>query len=141
MIGENIFFFVLFGIIGITAEVFFTSITSLIKKEKNRAMMGHSSFWMFFVYGSVYFIILFGRTYLLGLNLFERGFVYLILIYAVEFISGSILNKFNATPWNYSKDMKYDYRGIICLEFAPLWYVGGMLFELLYLFLKSHLIF
>ena len=138
---ENIFFFVLFGIIGVSAEVFFTSILELVKKKKNRSMTGHSSLWMFFVYGTVYFIILFGRTYLMHYNLFLRGFVYLALIYTLEFISGSILQKLKASPWDYGHDMKHDYHGIICLEFAPLWYIGGILFELLYLFLKSHLIF
>jgi uncharacterized membrane protein len=141
MILENIFFFVLFGIIGVSTEVFFTSLLELVKKRKNRSMTGHSSLWMFFVYGSVYLIILFGRTYLLGINLFLRGFVYLALIYAIEFISGSLLKKLNAVPWDYGNDMKHDYKGIICLEFAPLWYTGGLLFELLYLFLKSHLVF
>ena len=72
MILENIFFFVLFGIVGVAMEVFFTAIISIIKKEKNRAMKGHSSLWMFFIYGSVYFVILFGRTYFSQYNFFSR---------------------------------------------------------------------
>ena len=141
MIEENIFFFVLFGVVGVAAEIFFTSIHSLIKKEKNRAMIGHSSLWMFFIYGAVYFIILFGTTYLSQYSIFLRGLVYMILIYALELSSGLILKKFNALCWDYCKDTKYHFKGIISLEFAPLWYIGGILFELVYSYLKIHLIF
>ena len=35
MIFENIFFFVLFGIIGVSAEVFFTSILEFKKEKKS----------------------------------------------------------------------------------------------------------
>jgi len=140
---ENLFFFVTFGIIGVAMEVFFTAITSVIRKEKNRAMKGYSSLWMFFIYGSVYFVILFGRTYFSQYNFFLRGLIYLPLIYAIEFTSGFILKKFKAIPWNYREDKntKHNFKGIICLEFIPVWYTGGLLLELLYLFLKSHLVF
>jgi len=140
MIEENIFFFVLFGIIGVSAEVFFVSITNIFKK-KDRCLKGHSSLWMFFIYGIVYLIILFGRTYFSDYSIFLRGLIYLVLIYALEFTSGSLLKKFKAIPWDYRKDTKYNFRGIISLEFLPIWYVGGILYELLYLFLKSHLVF
>lgn len=137
---ENIFFFVLFGIIGVASEVFFISITNIFRK-RYRCLIGQSSLWMFFVYGTVYFIILLGRTYFSGYSIFLRGLLYLVLIYALEFTSGSILTKFKAIPWDYRKDTKYNFRGIISLEFLPIWYVGGIISELLYLFLKSHLVF
>lgn len=139
---EHIFFFVLFGVIGIAGEVIFTSVYSLITKKENRSMKGHSSLWMFFIYGFVYFIILFGRTYFSGWNIFLRGLIYLFLIYCLEFASGLILKKFHAIPWIYGNDKltKCNFRGIVCLTFVPLWYVSGILFELIYLFVKSHLV-
>lgn len=138
---EHIFFFVLFGLIGITMEVFCTSIHSHLKKKKNKCLKGTSSLWMFFIYGSVYFIILFGRTYFPDFNILLRGLIYMLLFYSLEFCSGYFLKKCKASPWDYSKETKYNFKGIIRLEFAPVWFIGGLIQEAIYLYLKSHLIF
>jgi len=134
ILRDVIFFFVLFGIIGISAEIFVSAILEFIK-TKNKKFLGHSSPWMFFVYGSAYFIILFGTTYLMNLNIFIRALIYMFIFYLMEFVSGSILKKFNAIPWDYS-NFKYNFKGIITLEFAPLWFFGGIILEALYFYLK-----
>lgn len=132
---EHIFFFVLFGILGISAEIFGTSIHSFIKK-KDKAFRGHSSLWMFFIYGSSYFIILFATSFFMNFNILIRGLIYMILLYALEFGSGFILKKFKAMPWNYSK-LKYNFKGIVCIECAPLWFAGGIILEKIYFYLRS----
>lgn len=96
---------------------------------------------MFFIYGSTYFIILFGTTYLMNLSIFIRGFIYMIMFYFLEFGTGFILKKFKAIPWDYSKNMKFNLKGIICLEFAIPWYLGGIILEFIYIYLKSQIIF
>lgn len=138
---ESILFFILFGIGGIAVEVFFTAIHKIYKEKKNRTLYGYSSIWMFFIYGAVYFIILFGTTFLLQYSIFLRGFVYMIMIYILEFCSGFILKKFKAICWDYSCDTKYHFKGIVSLELAPAWYFGGIVAELIYFYLKVHLIF
>lgn len=138
---EHIFFFVLFGIVGIFLEVCFITLTNLFKKKKDRTLAGQSSFWMFFIYGTVYFIILFGRTFFPELHLLVRALIYIPLFYLLEFCSGSLLKKFKAIPWDYCrKKRKFHINGIICLDFAPLWYIGGVLFDLIYSYIQSHMI-
>jgi hypothetical protein len=137
---EIIFFFVLFGISGITLEVFCTAIQNF-KHKKNRCLVGTSSIWMFLVYGSSFFIILLVATYFSNLNILVRGLIYTLLFYTLEFCSGSILKKCKAIPWNYSTETKYNLDGIIRLEFIPVWFICGLLAEAVYLYFNSHLIF
>ncbi len=138
---EIIFFFVIFGLGGVASEVFFTAIHKIFKEKKNRTLYGYSSIWMFFIYGAVFFIILFGTTYFSQYSIFLRGLIYMIMIYLLEFCSGFLLKKFKLICWDYSKDTKYHFKGIISLEFAPIWYFGGIAAELIYLYLKAHLLF
>jgi hypothetical protein len=137
---EIFFFFVIFGILGVFIEVIATSIQNFVR-QKDRCMNGHSSFWMFFVYGSVYFIVLFVTTYFPTLNIILRGIIYMFLFYSLEFVSGFFFKKCRILPWDYSKETKYHYKGIIRFDFAPFWFIGGLIYEAVYLFLKTHLIF
>lgn len=50
------------------------------------------------------------------------------LIYTAEYISGIILKKYDACPWDYSK-AKLNYKGVIRLDYAPVWFIAGLLFE------------
>ena len=131
---EIIFFFALFGVIGVCFEVFINSIQKFMK-TREITLMGHSSIWMFFIYGTSYFIILYVTTFFLNFNILIRGFIYMILFYMLEFSSGFILKKFKMIPWDYS-EFKYNFKGIIALQFAPLWYIGGIFLETIYLYLK-----
>jgi hypothetical protein len=136
---EHVFFFILFGISGITLEVFCTAIQNL-KKKKDKCLVGTSSIWMFFVYGFSYFIILFVATYFSNFNILVKGFIYTLLFYILEFCSGTVLKKCKALPGDYSVETKHHLKGIIRLEFIPVWFIGGLLSEALYTFLNSHMI-
>ena len=61
-------------------------------------------------------------------NMIFRGFIYMAGIYFVEFISGTILQRKNCCPWNYSK-CKYNIKGVVRLDYAPLWFMAGLLLE------------
>ncbi len=50
------------------------------------------------------------------------------VIYIVEFISGSILKKHGSCPWDYSRS-HLSIRGVIRLDYAPCWFITGLLFE------------
>ncbi|BBF41545.1 hypothetical protein lbkm_0225 [Lachnospiraceae bacterium KM106-2] len=49
-------------------------------------------------------------------------------IFGVEFVAGTILKHFDACPWDYSK-AKYNVKGVIRLDYAPVWFVAGLLYE------------
>ena len=59
---------------------------------------------------------------------FFRGIIYSIIIFLTEFITGFILKKHKACPWDYS-DSKYNIKGIIRLDYAPLWFIVGLIYE------------
>ena len=48
--------------------------------------------------------------------------------YLVEFISGSFLKQFGMCPWDYS-GVPLQYHGVIRLDYAPLWFTAGLIFE------------
>ena len=60
-------------------------------------------------------------------NALLRG-VYTTLIYLTEFLTGSLLKKYGACPWDYSKS-KFNIKGVIRFDYAPLWFLTGLLFE------------
>lgn len=135
---ENIFFFCLFGVVGVSAEVFFNAVVNL-RKKKDFTLKGDSSLWMFFICGFIYFIVLFVTANFMHYPILFRGLIYMFMISYVEFCSGAVLKIFNALPWDYSKDRKFHFQGIVCLEFILFWFVYGILAETAYLFIKAHL--
>ncbi len=61
-------------------------------------------------------------------NSFIRGTVYMLCIYAAEYTTGSLLKKWDACPWDYSRS-KWNYRGLIRFDYAPAWFCAGLFYE------------
>lgn len=113
------------GIIGWCIEILYTSLMSF--RRRDMTLVGHTSIWMFPIYGSAFLIrpvshMLKGRVFWL------RGIFYAFWIYLVEFISGCILMKKNACPWNYHH-ARWQIHDVIRLDFAPFWFLIGLLYE------------
>ena len=137
---EVIFGFVLMGI---TLEIFWTSIIDSTKKGDLK-LTGKTYLWMFPVYAIVpliYILILpeFNHT-----NIFFRGIIYMFSFYLLEFISGWLIKKLvKVSPWDYEgysinifgKKYKSNINGLICLEYAPIWFLYGILGEFYFKFL------
>lgn len=115
------------GFIGWCMECFWTGMGSLKTRSEDRRLLCHTSIWMFPIYGfaaiipSVYNKIRQRPAYF-------RGGIYAFGIFFFEFITGSFLKKRNACPWDYSK-AKYNYKGLIRLDYGPCWAVAGLFFE------------
>jgi len=117
--------FIKCGITGWCLEIMFTSLESI--KNHDIKFMGHSSILMFPIYGMGAF--LFPVAKLLEKQKFWiRGGVYSLLIFTAEYISGSFLKQHRMCPWDYSK-CKTNINGLVRLDFAPLWFGVGLLFE------------
>lgn len=116
--------FFIYGFIGCSMEVFWTGIASLFKGDA--ALMSHSSIWMIIIYGLAVFLEPFQKI-LKDNSWFVRGLVYMILIYVVEYITGFALDILNIQVWQY-KDV-LNINGYITLTFAPLWFLVGLFFE------------
>jgi uncharacterized membrane protein len=123
--------FLIYGAVGCLIEVFWTGLCSL--KEKNFSLASNTSLWMFFIYGlAIFFEPLF--IFFAPLNFILRGLIYAAFIYSVEFITGSLLKRKNICPWDYSH-VRYQIKGIVRLDYLPLWVMLGLLFEQLYWFM------
>lgn len=91
------------------------------------ALNGHTSIWMFPIYGLAAVI---GplSVRLRHWPVLLRGCFYGAGIMLVEFISGSILRLFSLCPWDYSKT-PYNISGLVRLDYFPVWFTAGLIFE------------
>lgn len=117
--------FFLCGLLGWCLEIFWTGLSSLRRRQMK--LEGHSSFWMFPIYGSASLLGPLSRR-LKGKSVWVRGTIYAASIFLVEFFSGSILKRRDWCPWDYSK-AKWNYKGIVRLDYLPVWFVTGLLYE------------
>lgn len=117
--------FLLCGLLGWCLEIFWTGLTSLQRRQMK--LMGYSSFWMFPIYGCAALLKPVSKL-IKGKNVWFRGSLYAAGIFLVEFISGSFLKKHDLCPWDYSK-AKLNYKGVIRLDFLPVWFLTGLLYE------------
>ena len=122
---QNIVNFLLCGATGWCMEILWTGLHSLLDGQKT--LTGKTSLLMFPIYGCAALIK--PMYHLVGrLPLLARGSIYSAAILTGEFISGSLLKKHDCCPWDYSH-ARFNIRGIIRLDYAPLWMGAGLLFE------------
>ena len=132
------------GVAGWCLEVMFTSVDSILAGDFR--LMGKTSLLMFPIYGLGAFaapVSTFLDAWLSGLpglpeagrqqlsvpgRILRHGLLYMVLIFTVEYITGTWLKHLGICPWDYS--MCPDHvSGVIRLQFAPLWFGTGLLFE------------
>ena len=117
--------FILCGLTGWCLEIFWTGLHAFLQGETT--MIGKTSLLMFPIYGCASVIpIVYQRISRIPTAC--RGLVYTAGIFFTEFTSGSILKHFHMCPWNYN-DAPLQYKGLIRLDYAPLWFITGLLFE------------
>lgn len=114
------------GLVGWGLECFWTGLNS-IHRQKDKKMLCTTSLWMFPIYGmaalmSPLFRVMKGKPFIL------RGSIYTTCIFCTEFLTGTLLKKKGCCPWDYSK-AKTNFKGLIRLDFAPLWFLVGLLYE------------
>ncbi|MFQ9510872.1 MAG: putative ABC transporter permease [Lachnospiraceae bacterium] len=103
----------------------FTGIHSFLKHDSR--LTGTTSILMFPIYGAAAFIKPVYRL-MKNQNFIMRGIIYTICILCTEYITGRFLKNRNMCPWDYSRS-KYNIDGVIRLDYAPLWFGTGLLFE------------
>ncbi len=117
--------FMLFGMLGWCMEVVWTGLGSAIKRDFR--LVANTSIWMFFIYGLAAFLGPIARL-VAPYPLIFRGGVYVICIFAAEYITGSLLKHFGICPWDYSK-ARLNINGVIRLDYAPVWFAVGLIME------------
>ena len=125
--------FLIFGVIGWCLEIIWTGFGALFRGDFR--MSSKTSVWMFPIYGCAAFFrpVIYS---VLPYPLILRGLFYVLLIFSIEFIAGITMKQFHACPWDYS-EAKLNVKGIIRLDYAPVWFVVGMLFEFAHITLNE----
>jgi uncharacterized membrane protein len=126
-LSAKIWLFIVFGILGVFGEVVYTSLKSLIR-EKSFRLQGKSYLWMFPIYGLI--ALLFDPVHRLmrGWAWPLRGLGYMIVIYAVEYAAGALLQAVTGDHvWHYKG--RYSLNGHIQLAHAPVWFAVGLIVE------------
>ena len=113
------------GSVGWCLEIIWTGIHALFAGEGT--MMGKTSLLMFPIYGCAAIIAPVYKK-IAKIPTFFRGLLYTAGIYFTEFTTGSFLKELGICPWDYSHT-PYHYKGIIRLDYAPIWFLTGLLFE------------
>lgn len=121
-----IYNFILCGFIGWCLECLWTGLGAIIA-HNNPKLNCTTSVWMFPIYGMAAAI---GPIYRIihNLSTITRGVIYAFGILSVEFVSGSLLKRINACPWDYS-NARFQYKGVIRFDYLPLWFIVGLLYE------------
>lgn len=142
------------GVTGWCLEVMFTSVESMMLHDWR--LMGKTSLLMFPIYGLGALLAPIGkgidrwldvasgvglqrrnqaavaRPKMVPLTLRDRilrhGMLYMVLIFVAEYISGAWLRGKGICPWDYT-GRHSNINGLIRLDFAPLWFGTGLLFE------------
>lgn len=117
--------FIKCGITGWCIEILFTALHSL--RRRDMQLKGTTSVWMFPIYGSAALLTPLYRL-LRGKTVWTRGFTYMSLIFSAEYISGRLLARHKLCPWDYYRS-RWNIHRFIRLDFAPYWFLAGLLFE------------
>jgi len=119
--------FVVYGLLGWCLEIFWTGLNSLLKGDIK--LIGFSSIWMFLIYGLAAIFLETIHNKIRKSPLIERGIIYTLIIFFIEFTTGWILNfTMKACPWDYGSG-PLAINGLIRLDFVPVWFAAGLLFE------------
>lgn len=117
--------FILCGLTGWCMEVLWTGTHAIMSRDPK--LTCKTSVWMFPIYGMAALLSPICQR-LKGKNIFLRGGIYTLCIFATEYTTGSVLKKYDVCPWDYSSHPA-NINGIIDLSYAPLWFGAGLFFE------------
>ena len=113
------------GLTGWCLEILFTSLDAL--RRRDMTLKGHTSLWMFPIYGSAAVLSPVSRM-LRGKSALTRGLTYMGMIFSMEYLTGRLLSRHKSCPWDYGRS-RWNIGRVIRLDFAPNWFFAGLLFE------------
>lgn len=119
--------FLCYGVIGWIIEIIYTGSGSLLVGSLK--LTGHTYLWMLPIYGCAVFLEPFYER-MRSSPWIVRGILWAGIIFLVEYLSGWILQTtIGVCPWDYSLYSRYTLDGFIRLDYFPIWFMSGLLFE------------
>lgn len=110
-------------------EIFWTGLGSLLRGDIK--LQGRTYLWMFPIYGLAILLEPLHNA-IRHWPVLARGSIYALCILFAEYTSGWLLHtSVGVCPWDYS-GTPLSLRGYIRLDYAPAWFVAGLLFEKLH---------
>jgi uncharacterized membrane protein len=117
--------YLLYGVVGWSMEIVWTGLYSLVSGDL--ALEAYTSLWMFFIYGSAVFLEPL-HDIIRSWNVIIRGIIWVVIIWGIEYSTGKVLLALlHVYPWRYFG--KFAIEGIVRLDYAPAWFLAGLLFE------------
>lgn len=132
--------FCIYGLLGWCLEVVWTALYNIFWPEggvRDYRLVGKTYLWMFPIYGAAG--LLFEPIHELIRPLWwpGRGFLWMLLCFLIEYSAGWLLKKLiGRCPWDYSYS-QWNVHGFIRLDYAPLWFGVGLLFERIHDFIEG----
>ena len=130
--------FMLCGLTGWGLEILLTSVEAFAAGDMK--FMGKTSMYMFPIYGMGVLLGPIGKwvdswigdrgRIAVKDRIFRHGILDMVLIFFAEYLTGTFLKSFGICPWDYTGRM-LNVDGVIRLDFAPFWFMTGLLFEYL----------
>lgn len=119
--------FLIYGIMGWVIEIFWTGLGSLLRGDLN--LSGFTYLWMLPIYGSAVFLESL-HDQIRTMPWLARGMVWAAVILMIEYAAGWTLQSvLGSCPWDYRGYTQYTLDGLIRLDYAPAWFVVGLIFE------------
>ncbi len=128
---------IFYGLLGVAMEILWTGAGSMLRGDYS--LRGVSYLWMFPIYGAAYLLEPVHER-IRDLRWYVRGFIWVLVIFSMELTSGLVIKMtVGRIPWDYSGHSPYSVGGLIRLDYAPAWFVAGLLFEQAHDFLRKML--
>ena len=127
--------FILYGLLGWIAEILFTGSYSLLSGSVK--LSGQTYLWMFPIYGLAAFL---GplRERMRTVPWPVRGIIWAGTFFMIEYLSGWLLRAaIGVCPWDYSQASRFALDGLIRLDYFPVWFMAGLIYERIYDFLSG----
>lgn len=123
--------FILYGLGGWCGEVLFTASRDRLRgRVHDWKLKGTTYLWMFPLYGSIVLLYEPVHEAIRSWPWIARGACYLIGFFAVEYLAGWLPKRLTGScPWDYSVWSRFSVHGYIRLDYAPIWFLIGLVLE------------
>ncbi|MEQ8175196.1 MAG: hypothetical protein ABRQ26_09025 [Syntrophomonadaceae bacterium] len=126
--------FLIYGMCGWIAEILFTGAGSLW--AGSASLTARTYLWMFPIYGLAVFLEPV-HDQIRTSPWPVRGVIWTSIIIGIEYGTGWLLRSLiGVCPWDYSGHSRFAVDGLIRLDYFPVWFVAGLLFEKLHDFIN-----